>query len=94
MAADKLDKIRKDIGRVDEVILTALAERMAIIPALAAEKKKRKIPIFQEKLEKEMIKRLRKMAKQQELDPNFVEEVFLSIFNESKRIQNEAMRRE
>ena len=94
MALKNLNKIRKDIERIDEVILTALAERMDLMPDLAAIKKQRKIPIFQEKQEQQTVKRLRRMAKEQELDPDFVEEIFVSIFNESKRLQNEAMRRE
>lgn len=94
MAVKNLNKIRKDIERIDEVILTALAERMDLMPDLAKIKKQRKIPIFQEKQEQQTVKRLRRMAKEQELDPDFVEEIFVSIFNESKRLQNEAMRRE
>lgn len=73
------------------VIITALAERMSLMPDIGLHKKERDIPIFDEKREIEIMKRLKKIAKEHGLDESFVEEIFLSVFNESKRIQNEAI---
>lgn len=86
---EKIKKIREHIDRIDIVIITALAERMSLMPEIADYKKESNLPIFDEKREQQIMKRLQKMAKEQGLDESFVEEIFLSIFNEAKRIQNE-----
>lgn len=86
---DKIKQIRRHIDRADIVIITALAERMSLMPDIAEYKKKNDIPIFDEKREVEIMNSLKKIARQNGLDESFVEEVFLSIFNESKRIQND-----
>jgi len=86
---DQIKQLRRHIDRIDTVIITALAERMSLMPEIAEYKKKNNVPIFDEKREVEIMKKLKKVAKEQGLDESFVEEVFLSIFNEAKRIQNE-----
>lgn len=86
---DKIKQIRRHIDRIDTVIITALAERMSLMPEIAEYKKKYDIPVFDEKREVEIMNKLKKIAKEQGLEEGFVEEVFLSIFNEAKRIQNE-----
>jgi len=86
---DKIKQIRRHIDRIDTVIITALAERMSLMPDIAEYKKKNDIPIFDEKREIEIMNKLKKIAAQHGLEEGFVEEVFLSCFNESKRIQNE-----
>lgn len=91
---DKIGNIRKDIDRVDKVIITALAERMGYMPEIAKHKKKNNIPVFQEKREQEIMKRILKMAKEHGLDESFAEEIFLSILNEAKRIQQEVINAE
>jgi len=86
---DKIKQIRRHIDRIDTVLITALAERMSLMPDVAEYKKKNDIPIFDEKREVEIMKNLKRIAKEQGLDESFVEEIFLSVFNESKRIQND-----
>jgi len=86
---DKIKQIRRHIDRIDTVIITALAERMSLMPDVAEYKKNNEVPIFDEKREVEIMKKLKQISKEQGLDGSFVEEIFLSTFNESKRIQNE-----
>ena len=83
-----LEGIRKHIDRLDTVLITILAERMSLIPEIAHLKKSQGIPIFQEKREQQIMKHLLKLAEEHGLDKSFVEEIFLSIFNEGKRIQH------
>jgi len=82
----KIASIRKHIDRVDAILLHALAERLALIPNLAKYKYRNNLPITDEPREIEMINRYREIAKKHELDPDFIEDFFLSIINESKRI--------
>lgn len=86
---DKIKQIRRHIDRIDTVIITALAERMSLIPEVAEYKRKNNVPIFDEEREVEIMSNLKKIASQHGLDESFVEEIFLSCFNEAKRIQNE-----
>ncbi len=86
---DKIKQIRRHIDRIDTVIITALAERMSLMPEVAEYKKKKDIPVFDEEREVEIMNKLKKIAKQHGLDEGFVEEIFLSCFNEAKRIQND-----
>jgi len=86
---DKIKQIRRHIDRIDTVIITALAERMSLMPDVAEYKKNNDVPIFDEEREVEIMKNLKKIAAEQGLDEGFTEEVFLSLFNESKRIQND-----
>ncbi len=86
---DKIKQLRRHIDRIDTVIITALAERMSLIPDVAEYKIKNNVPIFDEKREVEIMDKLKKIAAQHGLDGSFVEEIFLSCFNESKRIQND-----
>jgi chorismate mutase len=86
-----MEEIRKHINRIDTVIITALAERMSLMPDIGLYKKENEVPIFDEKREIEIMNTLKKIAAEQDLDESFVEEVFLSLFNESKRIQQETI---
>ena len=86
-----MDEIRKHINRIDILIITALAERMSLMPEIGLYKKGKNLSVLDEKREIEIMKKLKKISKEHNLDESFVEEIFLSIFNESKRVQNETI---
>ena len=88
---DKIKKIRRHIDRIDTVLITALAERMSLMPDVAEYKNNNNIQVFDEKREVEIMGNLKQIAKGHGLDESFVEEIFLSVFNESKRIQQEVI---
>lgn len=88
---DKIKQLRRHIDRIDTVIITALAERMSLMPDVADYKKKNDLSVFDEEREVEIMKKLKKIAKEQGLEESFVEEIFLSCFNEAKRIQNDVI---
>ncbi|MFC1691235.1 chorismate mutase [Nanoarchaeota archaeon] len=86
---DKIKEVRKHIDRIDAVIINALAERMSVMPEIGEYKKANKIPITQEEREIQIMEKLLTTAEEHGLDRSFVEEVFLSVFNEAKRIQKD-----
>ena len=86
-----MDEVRKHINRLDMVIITALAERMSLMPDIGLFKKENNVDIFDEKREIDIMKRLKKISAEHGLDESFVEEIFLSCFNEAKRIQQETI---
>ncbi len=55
-----LDEIRKDIDRVDHVIRTAFAERMALAAEIAEIKRVSGAPVYQPDREKQIIDKLTK----------------------------------
>ena len=89
----QIEEVRKHIDRLDTVLITTLAERMSLIPEIAQYKKKNSIPIFDEKREQQIMKKLLKIAEDNGLDKGFVEEIFLSVFNESKRLQEKIIKK-
>jgi len=91
---DYIKKIRQHIDRIDMVLITAMAERLSLMPEIAQYKKEKDIPIFDEAREVQIMGRLKKIAKENGLEEGFVEEIFLSIFNEAKRIQKDFMDKE
>jgi chorismate mutase len=91
---DYIKKIRQHIDRIDMVLITAMAERLSLMPEIAQYKKEKEIPIFDEVREVQIMDRLKKVAKENGLEEGFVEEIFLSVFNEAKRIQKEFMDKE
>jgi len=84
-----IEEIRKHIDRIDTALITILAERMSLMPEIARQKKAENVSIFQEKREQQIMKKLLNIAEEHGLDKGFVEEVFLSVFNEAKRIQHQ-----
>lgn len=87
MSKENIQEIRKHIDRIDNVIINALAERMSLMPDVAEYKKENNVPITDEKREIAIMDKLKKIAAEHGLDEGFVEEIFLSAFNEAKRIQ-------
>ncbi len=90
---ENLDEVRKHIDRIDNVLINTLSERMSMMPIIARFKQGQGIPIIDEKRERQIMAKLLKFADEQGLNRGFVEEVFLSIFNEAKRIQSETINR-
>ena len=64
MIGMELEEIRKEIDKIDNEILAMLAKRKALAKEIALIKKSRKMPILDEKREAELIKRLKKKAKE------------------------------
>ena len=77
---------------MDNILITSLAERLALVGDIAKQKKKLELPIKQEQREQQIMKKLKRLGKLQGMDNGFVEEIFLSIFNEAKRIQRKVIK--
>ncbi len=93
MLCDYMDlkEIREHLDRLDELLVLILAERQSFISKVAEYKLRNNIEIHQPKREKEIIERKIEIAKQKGLNPEFIEDLFERIIEESKRIQKEIM---
>ncbi len=93
-ADEYIKRIREHINRIDNVILVTLAERMALMPVFAKHKKSRNLPVEDDERYVEQITKFRRLAEENELDPGFVEEIFLTIIDECKNVELEHYNRE
>ena len=78
---DEIKIQRKKIDDLDEKILVKIAERMKIAQDVGKIKKEHGKQSLDEDREKEIIKKIRKMAELQELDSKKIERIFNEIIN-------------
>lgn len=86
-SALSLGSLRKEIDKIDDIILDSLARRMKISLEVAKFKKKHDLSIMQPKREKEVLKRLKAKAKNKRIDVKLVEAIYKKIMDQSKDIQ-------
>ncbi len=80
----KIEELRKDIDRIDDTIMELLATRNAVSREIGRLKKKENKSIMDEEREKEIIRRLKKKAKEHDVDDGFVEELYKIIIHKSR----------
>ena len=83
----ELTKIREQLDTIDSQLLILLTIRMKLMPLVAQYKHANKLDIEQPQREKELLQIKREFAKENELNPDFVENLFKLIMDEGKRIQ-------
>ena len=88
MKETDIKDFRKQIDRLDEILMTTLSKRMVLMPQIAEYKRRNKMPLHQPQREEEIIKNKRAMADIKKLNPDFVEEIYRRIFKEARRIQS------
>jgi chorismate mutase len=84
---DELEQYRKQVDRVDELILKALAERAKICFAIGEVKKKRGMPVRDVSRENEVYKSVKEKSVEFGLDPLQVEAVYREIVNMCSAVQ-------
>jgi hypothetical protein len=71
---EKLQELRQSIDRIDEQILSLLAQRLRLADDLAALKRKLKLQVRDEPREREVLGRARDLARSHGIDPVFAED--------------------
>lgn len=89
-ASDKLLKLRKSIDNMDAALIHVIAERFRITKAVGELKANNDLPASDPNREKEQIARLRAMAADAELDPEFAEKLLNFIIEEVIRHHKQA----
>ena len=84
---------RKSIDNIDAAIVHMLAERFRITQAVGAYKAKATLPPADPSREQEQIARLRRLAEESELDPEFSEKFLRFIIDEVIRHHEQAAQR-
>lgn len=89
--ADKLADLRKEIDKIDDLVLQKLAERMSITQKIGEFKRDNKVTILQVNRWDEIVSKRTAFAKALKLDANFTEKFLELVHGESIRRQTEIM---
>jgi len=88
---DKLADLRKEIDKIDDLVLQKLAERMSITQKIGEFKRDNKVTILQVNRWDEIMQKRTSFAKALKLDVNFTEKFLELVHGESIRRQTEIM---
>ena len=82
-----LDEIRRDIDRVDEVLVRLLNERARCVCEIGRLKKDSGIEIYQPDREKDVLNHVRAIASEGPLGPDAIARLFERIIDEARRLE-------
>jgi chorismate mutase-like protein len=82
-----LDDLRKDIDRVDEVLVRLLNERARCVCEIGRLKKELNIEIYQPEREKQVLQHIRTVASEGPLGPDAIARLFERIIDEARRLE-------
>lgn len=84
-----MKKFRKKINKIDKKIIRLLAERIWLMKPIAEYKLKNNLEIHQPEREKKIINEQKKLAKEFNINPEFIEKIFKLTIEECTHIQKE-----
>ncbi len=90
---EQIQPIRKEIDAIDTQILSLLAHRRDEVAKVVSLKKTYKIPVFHPEREAELISNVRKLAIQFRMEPDFIEELYRIILENSRTGQTRQVER-
>jgi len=82
-----LDDLRRDIDRVDEVIVRLLNERARVACEIGRLKKTEGVPVYKPEREKQVIDHVRNVAAEGPLGPDAIGRLFERIIDEARRVE-------
>ncbi len=83
-----LKDYREQIDEIDREIVALLTKRFGIVKSIADYKKKNNLQILDKKREKVVLEEKLNLAQKNNLDEEFVVDIFEKIMEQSKKIQN------
>ncbi len=82
-----LDDLRRDIDRVDEVLVRLLNERARCVCEIGRLKKEQGIEIYQPDREKDVLRHVRAVASEGPLGADAIARLFERIIDEARRLE-------
>ena len=82
-----LDDLRRDIDRVDEVLVRLLNERARRVCEIGQLKRELGIEVYQPDREKDVLRHVRAIASEGPLGPDAVARLFERIIDEARRLE-------
>lgn len=86
-AAAAIDDLRTDIDRIDAALIDLLAQRMDISASIGLIKERSGMTVLQADRWNNVLERARSMAKEKDLDEDFITEIFTTIHRASMERQ-------
>jgi len=87
MSMPNLEDLRRDIDRVDEVLVRLLNERARCACEIGLLKKSQNVEIYQPDREKQVLDHVRSVAAEGPLDPEAIARLFERIIDEARRLE-------
>jgi chorismate mutase-like protein len=87
MTSSTLDDLRRDIDRVDEVLVRLLNERARCVCEVGRLKKQQGVEVYQPDREKEVLAHVRSVAAEGPLGPEAIARLFERIIDEARRLE-------
>ncbi len=82
-----LEELRKDIDRVDEVLVRLLNERARCACEIGRIKKEQNVEIYQPDRERQVLDHVRSVAADGPLEPDAIARLFERIMDEARRLE-------
>ncbi len=82
-----LEDLRRDIDRVDEVLVRLLNERARCVCEIGLLKKTLGIDVYQPDREKDVLRHVRQIASEGPLGPDAIARLFERIIDEARRLE-------
>jgi chorismate mutase len=82
-----LEDLRKDIDRVDEVLVRLLNERARCACEIGRIKKEQNVEIYQPEREKQVLEHVKSIAADGPLEPEAIARLFERIMDEARRLE-------
>ena len=76
--------LRQEIDRIDQQILSLLAQRQAQVEKVVRLKKEHHVPVYHPAREEDLISKLRRQSVKADLDPDFMEDLYRVILRQSR----------
>ena len=89
-----LDDLRRDIDRVDEVLVRLLNERARCVCEIGRLKKEQGVEIYQPDREKDVLNHVRAIASEGPLGPDAIARLFERIIDEARRLERRVVHRD
>ena len=89
-----LEDLRRDIDRVDEVLVRLLNERARCVCEIGLLKKEQGIEIYQPNREKDVLRHVREIAVEGPLGPDAIARLFERIIDEARRLERRVVHNE
>jgi chorismate mutase-like protein len=94
MPEERIDELRGEIDRINERLLTLIAERQDVSVAIGALKASHGLPLYSEEREAELLETFREAAVRMDIDPDYVEELMRVVLEHSREAQRRSIRDE
>ena len=88
-----LKLIRKNLNKIDQKLVELIAKRQSYMPAVGKYKEQNNLPINQTKREQEIFDSLKKLAKQEKVNPELIQKIFKLIMTDAKNIQRQVLKK-